>query len=368
MNKQLILIGNSVSNNLKTALFAETSASELPASIGHFDSGEPFVELFHGDSEHFAEHARFLKGKHVHVVQSNGPPVADNTEHLLFMVHTLKRYGVKEVTVMLPFAAFARQDREFEGRFVSVAADLFAKQLKAAGADNVVTITPHSQAAKQAYESEFGNHFQALTTTQLFAEHIATNAADLANVVVGAPDGADKPKDEGQLRAKALAEALFDGADDEAQCFKISKVHTGVSNTKITSFEGDVAGKECVVIDDMIDGGSTIINAASLLKERGAKSVTAYATHGILSGNALEKILSATSDGKAPVIDHLVVTDSLPEVEAKLEKLRDSKPELAERVSVLSTAPLLAASMLEEKARSRSFVEGLSVIEGGRSR
>ena len=218
------------------------------------------------------------------------------------MAHSLKRYGAKEVTAVLPFAAFARQDREFKNRFTSVAAEFFPRQLKAAGVDKVITVTPHSQAAMQFYKDEFGANFTALSTTELFAQDIKKRFGDITSVAIGAPDGADKPLDEGQIRAKELVKAVFDGTVDDVDSkrFKISKVHTGVSDTKITHFDGDVAGKDCVIVDDMIDGGSTMINAASILKAKGAKSVTAYATHGILSGSALEKILSSKPDGMHP--------------------------------------------------------------------
>ncbi|MDX2095738.1 MAG: phosphoribosyltransferase family protein [Alphaproteobacteria bacterium] len=138
--------------------------------------------------------------------------------------------------------------------------------------------------------------------------------------------------------------------------FKISKIHTAVSDTKITHFAGDVVGKNCIIVDDMIDRGSTMINAAKELKARGAKSVTAYATHGILSGSALEKLLTAEPDSmNNPAIDHLVMTDTIPSVAKKVEKLAAQNPELADRVSILSVSPLITQELARQQSQSTTL-------------
>lgn len=343
-NNPLILIGNAApSATEKSAQKAGITA--LPASIGLFASGEPFVELFPKDSSRFADNTAQIKGRDIIVVQSGAEPVGENTTHLLMMVHTLKLHGAGSVTVVMPFAPFMRQDRAFDARFVSLGAAFFANQLKAAGADAVVTLTPHSQAGIKAYQDVFGAQFTAVAATSLFADAVKTSFGNNpAQVSVGAPDGADKAQDEGQQRARALATALF-GRNDDAVLFLIAKTHTGISDTKITAFTGDVQNKNCVIIDDMIDGGSTMINAASLLKAKGAASVTACASHGILSGNALEKILSARPDGQQFAIDRLMLTDSLPGVEKKLAQLAEQQPQLAARVCIVpATAALLDAA------------------------
>jgi ribose-phosphate pyrophosphokinase len=348
-NNALILIGNDTSPTLPAAA-ASRGIGIIPASIDSFASGEPFVELFPNDKENAAANATKLKGKDVIVVQS----ATDSMTHLLMIVHTLKSYDAGNVTVVMPFAPLMRQDRAFDARFVSLGAAFMASQLKAAGADAIVTLTPHSQAAIKAYRDVFGDAFKVVSSTQLFAPDIQKRFGNTpATLAIGAPDGADKSADEGQRRARRLAKAVF-GRDDDEVMFLIAKTHTGVNDTRIIDFKGDVAGKDCVIIDDMIDGGSTMLNAASLLKAKGAKSVTAFASHGILSGNALEKILSARADGQNFSIDRLVLADTLPSVAQKIAALAKTQPKLAARADVIATADLLLQAAENEIARTKS--------------
>lgn len=348
-NNTLILIGNNTSPALSAAAEAQ-GMTVIPASIDSFASGEPFVELFPNDKQNAAANAAKLKGKDVIVVQS----ATDNMTHLLMMVHTLKSYNAGKVTVVMPFAPLMRQDRAFDKRFVSLGASFAATQLKAAGADAVVTMTPHSQAAIKAYHDVFGDAFKAVSSTALFAPDIQNRFGNNPkSLAIGAPDGADKAADEGQKRARRLAKAVF-GRDDDDVMFLIAKTHTGVNDTRITGFKGDVAGKDCVIIDDMIDGGSTMLNAANLLKAQGAKSVTAVASHGILSGNALEKILSTRADGQNFSIDHLVLADTLPGVAQKISALAKTQPKLAARAHVMQTADILLTAAQSEIMRTKT--------------
>lgn len=347
-NNILILIGNDTSPRLPAAAAAR-GMEIIPASIDSFASGEPFVELFPQDKENAAAHAAALKGTDVIVVQS----ATDSMTHLLMMVHTLKSYAAGKVTVVMPFAPLMRQDRAFDKRFVSLGASFAASQLKAAGADAVVTMTPHSQAAIKAYRDVFGDAFKVVSSTALFAPDIQKRFGNSPETLaIGAPDGADKAADEGQKRARRLAKAVF-GRDDDDVMFLIAKTHTGVNDTKITGFKGEVAGKDCVIIDDMIDGGSTMLNAANLLKAKGAKSVTAFASHGILSGNALEKILSARADGQNFSIDNLVLADTLPSVAQKIAALAKTQPKLAARAAVMETADILLHAAEDEIKRTK---------------
>jgi ribose-phosphate pyrophosphokinase len=339
--KPILLIGNSFSPDAAGALKGSGLFNVIDASIGKFGSDEPFTELMQGEEARYDENLAHFKGSTVYILQSTARPVSDNFKHLLLLADTAKLYGAAEVVALEPFAADMRQDRPFKNRFTSVAAGLDAKLYKTAGVDRIVTFTPHSEGAIALYEAVFGDMFTALNATGLFAADITRRfGSDPATLAIGAPDGADKAQDQGQKRARELAVAIF-GFADEKVMFGISKTHTGVSDTRITGFTGDVSGKDCVVVDDMIDGGSTMINAASLLKSRGAKSVTCYATHGILSGNALEKLLLAKNDGMNNAIDKLVITDTVPDARDKLEELLKRQPRLAGRVEILSTGPTL---------------------------
>lgn len=324
----------------------------MSGSIGKFQSDEPFVELFYDQQADFSANAKKISGAKVVVVQSTAEPVAEHVLHLLEMVHTLKRYGATEVMAVVPFAAFSRQDRPFGQRFASVAADLFARQLKAAGADKVISFTMHSQGAIKFYEQAFGSGFTALSATDVFGGYLKNkfflNSSDL---VVGAPDGAEKPGDEGQKRAKDLSMFLT-GTFNAKAMFRISKVHTATSETKITSFDGDVADKDCVIVDDMVDGGSTMINAAKLLKAKGARSVTCCFTHAILTkgiATALEKIMTAQESG-VHAIDNLVMTDAIPEAADKIEDFARQYPALAKKITVIPLGHAILAEVKRQMA------------------
>lgn len=350
--KPILLVGNHVSKETADALRDSGQFDVITSSIGKFPSGGLFVELYRGEEPLSEENCKRLKGARAYVLQSAPESNNDHLQHLMLMAHTLKFYGVSKVTAIAPFLPNLRQDRSMKGRFTSVAADLNAKQLKASGVDAVITVTPHSKGAMGLYEAVFGQDFMPINTTLVFAADIRkrfTVAPD--EIAVGAPDGADKPNDEGQARARELTTALFDmPVAFNAAMFRISKVHTGVSDTKITSFDGDVAGKDCIIVDDMIDGGSTMLNAASMLKQHGARSVTIYASHALLTGNALENLLSSKSDGMTSTIDKIVFTDTLPESRDKLQALLAQHPKFAGRVDILSVGSAVAQKVVALEA------------------
>ena len=352
MKKQILIVDKRDSSEIVDALMASGTIAACPeARIGKFSSGENFVEFFPKDEKNYAKNAALLQDAHVILVQSTGVPVGDNSMNLLLMAHTAKLYGASEITAILPYKSFDRQDRLFKNRFTSMTADLYPKLLQTSGVDNVVTITPHSQDSIKLYRDVFGDKFTALTVTQLFAAHIRTTlSANTLTLRIGAPDGANKPADEGQSRARDLTASVFNtvAANNDAM-FHIAKIHTQVSETKITHFDGDVVGKDCVIIDDMIDGGSTMKNAAKVLKAQGAKSVTCYATHGILSGDmtsgALLSILTEKAEDGSNAIDRLVVTDSLPDAKEKVAALMKLHSALGARVDVLSVGSLVVSAL-----------------------
>ncbi len=342
--KDLLLVGNHLAPAIANDLKADGKLGEIPASIGFFgnENDEPFAELYHGQKETYASNVDKIKGARVFIGQSSGAPVSSSLMHLFLAADTAKRAGAREVVAVIPFKALDRQDRPFDKRFTSEGAALLAKLLKAAGVDGVITLTPHSQDSMKPFEAEFGDKFYARSATKLFAADIKTRFGNISNVMIGAPDGSDKPLDEGQERAKELIKATFGAAGQEAlkHRFGIKKKHISVHDTEPTYDYGDVAGKDCIIVDDMTDGGSTLYKGAKLLKSLGAKSVTAYVTHGILA-NGFEKILLQKTDDNRDAIDTLVVTNTLPDVEAKLATLHAKSPELAERVEILNAGPLL---------------------------
>lgn len=347
----LILCGAEVSGQIRNSI----GGPQVPLSFGTFPSNESFAEPMFDGTQH---------GKRLYIVQSTSGAVDKNVMSLCFMIDTAKKAGVEEVVVIAPFAAYGRQDRSFPGRYVSEGANMLGRFLKEAGADQFITITPHSKNAEAAYGAPFGaGNFIALSTTDLFAKDIQAHFGENANLVIGAPDGADKKTDEGQQRAESLIRSVFKGSGkplgllNKENRFYIKKVHEKgtFSTTKITEFSGDVAGKDCIIVDDMSDSGGTIKNAAKLLREKGARSVTAYLTHAILTGNALEETLRT--------VDRFVVTDTIPDVQKKIDALKETHPDLAARVTVLSVGQMVA----QEIASHREIASGYAqAVHGGK--
>jgi len=351
-DNNLIVVGSSVSSSLRDALQnldGQDGFELMNASIANFGSGEPFSELFFEQDDQYDSNKNKLKDANVIIAQSTADPVGDNCMQLMMATATAKRYGAKSVTVVMPFAAFARQDREFEGRFASVAGDDFPMLLKAAGADQVITAEMHSKAAEQYYKNHFGEdnvHF--LSTASVVTEQLIAGGIEKDKIAVGAPDGADKPHDAGQLRAVEVANKVSDThIPEKGLLFRIWKEHTGVSQTKINKFEGDVKGKTCVIIDDMTDSGGTLKNAAKVLKANGAKEVICYITHGIFTGNGMESIVTERTSNGDNAIDKLIVADTIPDVERKLRILERQYPNIDERIEIASTAELIISKIQE---------------------
>ncbi len=375
-SKKYILFGARVSEAQRKALLALPDMQELPADFGPFGSGAVHCELFpyalserQGLSDEAlamrrAEVLADLRGAHVVVVESTGeqPNMDASLERVRSAVDTLHDNGVGTVGVVMANCAYERQDRDFKktGQVVSVNSKRFAKELKALGADYVVVCTPHSDDVIKLWREQFGKNYYSLQMHKVFADDIRQRFAGSLQVMVGAPDGADKPNDQGQKRARQLCAALHEVESEfaDAFMFKIAKHHTAESESELTFFEGNVKARDCVVVDDMIDGGSTMINAARELKKQGARSVTVYATHGICTPKdgvpALERLL-AEGNG----IDRIVLCDSIPEIHAKREALT---PDLQERVSVLSVGPLLAEAVTQqcERARVNSYAAAMN--------
>lgn len=345
--KSIVILGNSVPYGISSAVLA----SKAPADCGNFNSGEPFAELFPKSGDSYDTNRQTLADSHAVIMQSGGAPVGDNAMRALMLAHNARSRDVQGITMIMPFLPFMRQDRDFEQRFCSVGAVFYAEQLKAAGVDRVVTLTPHSQAGIKAFEKVFGDgNFIVQDATTFFRDALLKlRSVDVNDLCIGAPDGADKPNDEGQRRARALCAAVHataDGSADEKRMFLIGKVHTADSATRVTSFKGDVMGKTCVIIDDMIDGGSTMINAAKALKDRGAARVICMATHGIFSSNGLGKMLSAQTEKGADLIDSVVVSDSIPDILRQNDSLFDRQPAWKARVTILPQTQALLESTL----------------------
>jgi ribose-phosphate pyrophosphokinase len=276
----------------------------LPLSrinVGRFSDGEVSVEIMEN-----------VRGNEVVLVQPTCPPTNDNLMELLVMADACKRASAAQITALIPYLGYSRQDRRPRAARVAITSKLVANMITAAGIDRVITVDVHADQISGFFDIAFDN---------VYASPVLLGDAwkqSYKNMVVVSPDVG------GVVRARALAKRL-----DDAGLAIIDKRRPQANMAEIMHVIGEVEGKTCVLIDDMVDTAGTLCLAAKVLKERGAERVVAYITHPVLSGSAIERIESS-------VLDELVVTDTIP--------LRE-EAQKSRRIRQLSVAELLAETL-----------------------
>jgi len=294
-----ILTGNSnkylsekISRHLKTKL--------VNNSIKKFSDSEIYVEINEN-----------IRGNSIFIIQSISSPANDNLMELLLCIDALKRSSAKNITTVIPYFGYARQDRKVVPR-TSISAKLVSNLITKAGADRVVTVDLHAGQIQGFFDIPVDNLF----ATPIFARHIKKKIKS-KNLICVAPDVG------GVERARALARKLDIGLSI------IDKRRPTPGKSQVMNVVGNVSGKTCIIVDDIIDSGGTIVNAADALIKRGAKEVRVYITHGVLSGEAVKKI-------KKSKIKKLVITDTIN----NLDKLKN-----APNIEVLSISNLLSEAI-----------------------
>jgi len=285
------------------------------ANVGRFSDGEVSVEL--------QEHVR---GRDIFVLQSTCAPTNDNLMELLVIVDSLKRASAGRITATIPYFGYARQDRRSRSSRVPIAAKLVANMLVASGVDRVLTMDLHSEQIQGFFDIPVDNIYSGPIMLGDVWKH------GFADLVVVSPDVG------GVVRARALAKRL------EADLAIIDKRRPRPNVATVMNIIGEVEGRTCVIVDDLVDTANTLCEGAKALKDHGAQKVLAYCTHAVLSGNALERISNS-------VLDELVVTDTIP--------LREDA-QGCNRIRVLTVASLLAETMRRisaEDSVSSLFVE-----------
>jgi ribose-phosphate pyrophosphokinase len=254
-----------------------------------------------------------LRRKHVFVIQPTSIPVNDSLVELIFMIDAAKRSSSGEITAIIPYFGYARQDRK-EGPRVPISASVIAKIIEDAGADRIFTMDIHTEQAEGFVSIPWDNLYGSYTLLP------AIKKENLKNLVIASPDKGGVPRATGYTRLL--------NAEGTAIVYKERDVN--MKNTsKILTMIGDVKDKNVLLVDDMIDTGGTIVNAANFLKEKGAKSIRAAATHGLFSADALQKIQDSA-------IEEVIVTDSIAQRE---EVIKNKK------MTIVSVAPLLAEAI-----------------------
>jgi len=238
------------------------------------------------DMEVFVEIKENVRGEDIFVVQSTSFPANDNIMELLIVIDALRRASAKRITAVIPYFGYARQDRKAAPR-TPISAKLVANLITSAGADRVLTIDLHAAQIQGFFDIPLDNLYAA----PVFVRHVKENF-NLSNLVVVSPDVG------GLVRARALAGKI--GA--ELAIVDKRRPRAGVS--EVMNIIGEVEGKNCIIVDDMVDSGGTLCNAADALLQKGASSVSAYITHGVLSGKACERIANSK-------LKNLVITNSI---------------------------------------------------------
>jgi ribose-phosphate pyrophosphokinase len=270
-------------------------------AVGRFSDGEVSVEIM----ENVRSHDVFL-------VQSTCPPVNENLVELLVMADACQRASASRITALIPYFGYSRQDRRPRAARVPITAKLVANLIAASGIDRVITVDVHADQIQGFFDIPVDN---------IYASPVLLGDAwkqKYANMVVVSPDVG------GAERARALAKRL-----DDAELAIIDKRRRQANSAEVMNVIGEVTGKTCVLIDDMVDTAGTLCQAGLALKERGALKVVAYITHPVLSGPAVERI-------EKSVLDELVVTDTIP-----LSQAAQACP----RIRQLSVAELLAETI-----------------------
>jgi len=294
-----ILTGNS-NKKLSQKISKYLKNRLVNSSIKKFADGEIYIEINEN-----------IRGNSIFIIQSVSSPANDNLMELLLCIDALKRSSAKNITAVIPYFGYARQDRKVVPR-TSISAKLVSNLITNAGADRIVTVDLHAGQIQGFFDIPVDNLF----ATPIFSRHIKKKIKK-KNLICVAPDVG------GVERARALGRKLDVGLAI------IDKRRPSPGKSQVMNVIGNVKGKDCIIVDDIIDSGGTIVNAADALKKRGAREVHVYITHGVLSGEAVEKI-------KKSKIKNLVVTDTIDNSE-RVKKARN--------IEVLSISNLLAEAM-----------------------
>ncbi len=258
------------------------------ADVGRFSDGEICVQINEN-----------VRGSDVFIIQSTCAPTNDNLMELIVMIDALRRASAGRITAVIPYFGYARQDRRVRSARVPITAKVVADFLSSVGVDRVLTVDLHAEQIQGFFDVPVDNVFGS----PILLEHMCEQ--NFENPVVVSPDIG------GVVRARAIAKQF-----DDCDLAIIDKRRPRANVAQVMHIIGDIEGRDCIIVDDMIDTGGTLSKAATALKERGAKRVFAYATHAVFSGEAYNII-------KDSQLDKLIVTDSItlsPKM-AKLEKI-----------------------------------------------
>jgi len=286
--------------SLSRSIARQLKLKLVNTNIKSFADGEVYVEINEN-----------IRGNSVFVIQSTSTPANDNLMELLLCVDALRRSSAKNITAVIPYFGYARQDRKVVPR-TSISAKLVSNLITNAGASRIVTVDLHSGQIQGFFDIPVDNLF----TTPLFTRYIKKNLKN-KNLICVSPDVG------GVQRTRGLATKI------DVDLAIIDKRRLQPGKSQVMRIIGNVQNKECIIVDDIIDSGGTIVNAVDALIREGAKSVYVFVTHAVLSGEAINKI-------KKSKINKLIITDSIDNT----KKIKN-----VSKIQVLSIAPLMAEAI-----------------------
>ena len=277
------LLSGTANQNLSNKIAKTLKLKLVNSNIRRFADGEIYVEINEN-----------IRGNSVFVIQSTATPANDNLMELLICIDALRRSSVKNITAVIPYFGYARQDRKVVSR-TAISAKLVSNLITNSGANRILTVDLHAGQIQGFFDIPVDNLF----TTPIFARHIKKNIKK-NNLICVAPDVG------GVERARSLGRRI------NAEIAIVDKRRPAPGKSEVMNVVGNVNNKICIIVDDIIDSGGTIVNAVKALKNKGAKDVYVYITHAVLSGSAVEKINKSS-------IKKLIVTDTIDNLD-KIKK------------------------------------------------
>lgn len=300
MSNMMIFTGNS-NPKLAEAISQHLHVPIGKANVSTFSDGETFVEILEN-----------VRGKDIFIIQSTCAPANDNLMELLSMADAMRRASAGRITAVVPYFGYARQDRRVRSARVPITAKIVADTMASVGISRVLTVDLHADQIQGFFYMPVDNVY----STPILFEDIKRQ--NLSNTMVISPDVG------GVVRARAMAKYLND-----ADLSIIDKRRIGPNKSEVMHIIGEPSGRNCIIIDDIVDTSGTLCSAAKALKKSGAASVRAYITHPVLSGPAIENI-------NASVLDEIVVTDTIP---------LSPEAQTCSKIRVVSLAEMLAQAI-----------------------
>ena len=308
MKSSIKIIAGNASRPLAEAIAAYLELPLAKCMVRRFADMEIFVELQEN-----------VRGEDVFIVQSTSFPANDHLMELLIMIDAARRSSARRITAVIPYFGYARQDRRTSGR-TPISAKLVANLITEAGADRVLTLDLHAGQIQGFFDIPTDNLFAAPVMVRDIKERMPAEDRMVVSPDVG-----------GVVRARVVAKRI------DAQLAIVDKRRERPGESEVMNIIGDVRGRSCILVDDIVDSGGTLVNAAEALLNAGAKDVSAYITHGVLSGGAVSRIAASR-------MKELVITDSIQPTQAV---------KLARNIRVMSIAPLLGEAIGRTATESR---------------